>query len=181
MPNPPDPAMRLLDAEGLTLEPQVVAHADEMFRLLSDPRIYEHENQPPESLEWLRQRYTRLETRRSGDGGEQWLNWVVRLPDARLAGYLQASVRPRRDALIAYVLGSEHWGKGIATRAVTAMLAELGSRYGVQTAWAVLKRDNLRSRQLLDRLGFVTATQEEHADLAADADEIAMRRDLAAR
>lgn len=172
--------MRRLEADGLTLEPQVAAHAEEMFRVLRDPRIYEHENQPPESLEWLRQRFTRLETRRSGDGAEQWLNWVVRLPEGHLAGYLQASVRARGDALIAYVLGSEHWGKGIATRAVTAMLGELASRYGVRTAWAVLKRDNLRSRQLLDRLGFVTATQDEHADLAADSDEIAMRRDLAA-
>ncbi len=172
--------MRPIAAEGLVLEPQVAAHAEEMFVLLGDPRIYEHENQPPASLEWLRQRFTRLETRLSGDGSEQWLNWVVRLPDERLAGYLQASVRARGDALIAYVLGSEHWGKGIATRAVTAMLEELAARYGVRTVWAVLKRDNLRSRQLLDRLGFVNATQDEHADLAADADEIAMRRDLPA-
>ncbi len=180
MPNPPNQAMGPLEAEGLTLEPQVAAHAEEMFRLLRDPRIYEHENQPPESLEWLRQRFTRLESRRSADGSEQWLNWVLRLPDGRLAGYVQASVRARGDALVAYVLGSEHWGKGIATRAVAAMLGELSSRYGVRIAWAVLKRDNLRSRQLLDRLEFVPATQDEHAELAADAEEIAMRRDLAA-
>ena len=40
----------------LMLEPQVVAHADEMFVVLSDPAIYEHENEPPASLEWLLER-----------------------------------------------------------------------------------------------------------------------------
>ena len=41
--------MRVVEAPALTLEPQTVAHAEEMFRLLSDPAIYEYENEPPPS------------------------------------------------------------------------------------------------------------------------------------
>lgn len=41
------------------LEPQVAAHASEMFDVLSDPAIYEFENEPPPSEAWLVERYAR--------------------------------------------------------------------------------------------------------------------------
>ena len=62
-----------------------------MFAVLSDRAIYEHENEPPPSLEWLRARFARLESRRSPNANEQWLNWVIRLPTSELAGYVQAA------------------------------------------------------------------------------------------
>ena len=71
-----------------TLEPQVEAHAAAMYGVLSDPAIYEFENEPPQSLQWLTERFRRLERRRSPDGAEQWLNLVIRLPDGALAGYV---------------------------------------------------------------------------------------------
>ena len=73
--------MRTLEAASLKLEPQTVAHAEEMFVVLCDPGIYEYENAPPTSLAWLQARFTRLESRCSADGREQWLNWVIRVPD----------------------------------------------------------------------------------------------------
>src|SRR5262245_56366218 len=90
--------MRVIEAAGVTLEPQVAAHADAMFAVLSDPAIYEHENAPPASADALRDRYRKLETRRSGDGRQEWLNWVVRLADGELTGYVQATVYPDEHA-----------------------------------------------------------------------------------
>src|SRR6266508_2704621 len=110
--------MRAIVADGLTLEPQTAAHAEEMFVVLSDPAIYEYENQPPPSCEWLRERFARLESRRSADGSEQWLNWVIRLPTSELAGYVQATVHADAHAAIAYELSSSHWGRGLARQAV---------------------------------------------------------------
>ncbi|MDB5873902.1 MAG: hypothetical protein JWQ07_3344 [Ramlibacter sp.] len=162
----------------LTLEPQMAAHAGEMFALLSDPAIYEHENEPPVSLDWLRDRFARLESRQSPDGRQLWLNWVIRLPSSELAGYVQATVHPGGRAAIAYVLASRYWGRGLARRAVEAMLGELGKRYQVGTLSAVLKRANVRSLRLLERLGFALATPELHAALEAEPDEILMIRDL---
>src|SRR3954469_245445 len=109
--------MRELRTPRLVLEPQVEAHADAMFELLSDPAIYEYENEPPESLAWLRGRFRKLESRASGDGTEQWLNWVVRF-DRDLAGYVQATIHADRRAGIAYVFASRHWGRGLAREAV---------------------------------------------------------------
>ena len=86
--------MRVVETGSFTLEPQIAAHAEEMFVVLSDPAIYAHENQPPRSLEWLRTRFAKLETRLSADGREQWLNWVIRLPTSELIGYVQATIYP---------------------------------------------------------------------------------------
>lgn len=154
--------MRAIETGGLTLEPQTAAHAEEMFAVLSDPAIYEYENEPPASLQWLRTRFTKLETRVSADGHEQWLNWVIRLPSSELIGYVQATVSAGGRAAIAYELSSAFWGHGFARQAVSAMLSELVERYEVRTFSAVLKRENLRSMRLLERLGFSLASPEQH-------------------
>src|SRR5512132_2186077 len=96
--------MRTIETDALTLEPQVVRHAGEMFAVLNDPAIYEYENAPPASLAALQARYAALESRRSPDGAEDWLNWVVRLPGGAAIGYVQATVRSGGRAAIAYEL-----------------------------------------------------------------------------
>lgn len=168
--------MNTLVVGGLRLEPQVAAHAAAMFEVLSDPAIYEFENRPPASREWLEDRYRRLETRRSADGSEQWLNWVVRLADGRLAGYVQATVRRDGLALVACELASRHWRRGIATAAVGAMLRELAATYGVSVCAAVLKARNVRSRALLQRLAFDDQPLPGVAPVEVEGDEVAMYR-----
>jgi RimJ/RimL family protein N-acetyltransferase len=169
--------VRVIEAPGLTLEPQVAAHAEAMFAVLSDPAIYEHENAPPASLDTLRERYRKLETRRSRDGREQWLNWVVRLPDGELAGYVQATVYPDlRGCDIAYEFASRYWGRGLARTAVEAMIGELAAHYGVGALSAILKRGNERSRRFLERLGFALASPEQHRYRTVADDELLMER-----
>lgn len=166
--------MNTVTTDRLSLEPQTAAHADPMFVVLSDPAIYEYENEPPPSLEWLRERFRKLESRRSSDGQEQWLNWVVRLPTSALIGYVQATVHADGTADVAYELSSAHWGRGLARHAVQAMIDELIANYQVRSVWAVFKRDNQRSMRLLERLGFSLASPEEHVKRQADADELLM-------
>ena len=172
--------MRTLTADGLTLEPQTVAHAAPMFAVLCDPAIYTFENEPPPSPEWLTTRFAKLESRRSADGREQWLNWVVRLPTAELAGYVQATVRADGNAAIAYEFASAYWGRGLASRAVRAMIDELVAAYGVTALYAIAKRANLRSHRLLERLCFARVDDDaQRAILRVEADEVLMWRDVA--
>ena len=166
--------MRLIETATLTLEPQTVAHAEEMFVVLSDPAIYEHENEPPPSLEWLRARFAKLESRQSSDGQDQWLNWVIRLRTGELIGYVQATVYANGRAAIAYELSSAHWGRGLARRAVQAMIAELVEHYQVRDLSAVLKRENLRSLRLLERLGFSLALPKQHVEYQLEPGESLM-------
>src|SRR5207247_7165268 len=73
-------SMRVIATGRLILEPQVAAHADEMFAVLSDPAIYEHENQPPPSIEWLRERFGRPQRPPSAHAPEPSPTRVTRLP-----------------------------------------------------------------------------------------------------
>jgi RimJ/RimL family protein N-acetyltransferase len=173
--------MRTLFASDLTLEPQVAAHAEEMFVVLSDPAIYEFENEPPWSPHEVRQRFEELESRKSPNGQEQWLNWVVRLPTGQLAGYVQATVYPQGRAAVAYEFSSAHWGHGYARRSLEIMFAELAERYAVTQLSAVLKKPNFRSLRLLQRLGFTMATPEEHERREIEHDEHLMLRSLLAQ
>jgi len=171
--------MRVIEAVNLRLEPQAAQHADEMFAVLSDPAIYEYENEPPPSVEWLRERFSKLETRKSSDGREQWLNWVIRIPSSELIGYVQATVYAGGRAHIAYVLCSAYWGQGHARRATEAMIAELARHYGVRDLFAVLKDRNVRSARLLERLGFARASPEHDDALQLELDEVLFcRRDV---
>jgi RimJ/RimL family protein N-acetyltransferase len=169
--------MRSIAAGNVVLEPQIAAHAEEMFAVLGDPAIYEHENEPPATVEWLRERFTRLESRGSADGTQHWLNWVLRLRGAGLIGYVQATVLPTGSAAIAYVLASEHWGRGLAREACQAMIAELAEHYGVVTVYAIFKRRNMRSARLLERLGFAPTTAQA-LGVELERDELLMLRDL---
>ena len=168
--------MRIIATPTLTLEPQTAAHAEEMFAVLCDPAIYEYENEPPPSLDWLRARFAKLEARQSADGQQLWLNWVIRLPTSELIGFVQATVRPNGKAGIAYVLASAYWGRGLARDAVNAMMSELREHNRVRTFSAVLKRENFRSVKLLERLAFSLATVAEHVEYQVELDELLMLR-----
>jgi RimJ/RimL family protein N-acetyltransferase len=146
--------MRPIATPTLRLEPLTAGHAREMFRVLSDPAIYEFENEPPASEEALARRYAMLERRASPDGREAWLNWVIRLPGGELAGYVQATVLASGAAYVAY---------------------ELASLFV-----AVLKARNFRSVGLLRKLGFEPGSAEQCAAFAAEADELTMVRPAAA-
>lgn len=179
LPKTPESPIRLLETSRLVLEPQVVAHADEMFIVLSDPAIYEFENAPPGSIEALRERYRTLEARRSPDGTQLWLNWTVRLKDGGVAiGYVQATVLSDLAALVAYEFNSAWWGRGLAHEAVAAAICGLRQHLGVTRVGAVFKTANERSRRLLARLGMRPAGGGQFPSALAEADESAMALEL---
>lgn len=159
----------------------MAGHAPEMFEVLRDAAIYEFENEPPPSLQWLERRYRQLETRRSPDGSERWLNWVIRLPSGRLAGYVQATVLRESTAYIAYELASRFWRQGIGSAAVTAVLQELVSTYEVHACLAVFKARNFRSVSLLRHLGFASEPPEGLAPVPVEPDEQVMYKQVSDR
>lgn len=164
--------MRTIRTPSCSLEPQLVAHASEMFEVLSDPAIYEFEGEPPPTVERLAEGYRRRESRASPDGTEQWLNWVVRLPSGQLAGYVQATVLRSGASYIGYEFSSKYWRQGLGSSSVRALLDELASTYQVHTIVAVLKKANYRSTGLLRKLAFSSCPEELAAEFEAEADEI---------
>jgi [ribosomal protein S5]-alanine N-acetyltransferase len=149
--------MQTVVTARLVLEPLVEAHADALYPVLCDPRMLEFlDHAPPASLEALRERHRKLESRRSADGREHWLNWalVPREGDVGAIGFVQASVLEDRSAWVAYEVAPSLWGEGLGSEATRAMLEHLGAHYGVVRCLATVDRRNERSWRLLERLGF---------------------------
>jgi RimJ/RimL family protein N-acetyltransferase len=168
--------MKTLRTATCVLEPQVEGHAFDMFVVLSDPAIYEFEGVPPPSIEKLAAGFRRKETRVSPDGREKWLNWVVRLPNSDLAGYVQATVLQSGASLVGYEFASKYWRQGIGSASLVAVLQELVRSYEVHTVVAVLKTANYRSMGLLRYLGFQPGTEEDAHTYEAEQDETVMVR-----
>jgi ribosomal-protein-alanine N-acetyltransferase len=145
-----------LETERLVLEPLVEAHAAELFDGLSDFELYRFIPQdPPTEMSSLRDRFRRLESRRSPSGEERWLNWAARLRDeGSLVGRFEATVRADRTASIAYLVLRRHWRRGYGQEATRAVILELRRSYAAGLVQAEVDTRNAGSTRLLESLGF---------------------------
>ena len=157
--------LSMIETKRLRCEPLTVAHADEMYPVLVDETMYAHvPEKPPSSVAALRTRYEFLRAGRSPDGGERWLNWVLRLREtSELIGFYQATVRPSTCS-IGFVLNPTYWGRGYATEAGLAILTRLFESLGVATVTAEIDPRNSASIRLVRRLGFSFARHDERAN-----------------
>lgn len=163
-PFPADPDEVLL-TERLRLEPVRAELAPLLFDLWQDPDVYRFvPEEPPESVGWLTERYRKLETRQSAHGDEAWLQWAVRLAaEPEYVGRVEATVRPGR-AVLAWLLGSAWWRRGLGTEAVSRVLSHLAGPWGVTEAYVEIDERNAASLGLAARLGFVEVARVEDAD-----------------
>ncbi|MBN8555831.1 MAG: GNAT family N-acetyltransferase [Deltaproteobacteria bacterium] len=145
----------------IELEPIQPRHAKEMFEVLSPQEIYEFiPDTPPKSVAALTERYQKLSLEKSPDGYQIWKNWVIRNIGAdRLIGYIQATIDHKiKEADIVYVLHPASWGQGFAEEACRLMIADLQQNFQLKLLWVKLDSQNIRSVQLMKRLGFQKRT-----------------------
>lgn len=146
-----------LETPRLLLQPRMGSHADAALGLLQDDAIYQwiSMDKPP-SLDWLRQRWTRTESRLSPDGTEAWPIWaIVWRRDGALVGQVDATVDGDRVCTnFGYYLHPSFWNQGLATEAVKATADHLlGS--GVTRLIATVTVGNHASAKVLKKTGFV--------------------------
>ncbi len=155
-----------LETPRLLLEPVNAWHGEPMFAGLKDPLLYTYtSDEPPLSVSALSKRYEKLETRRSGDGQELWLNWAVLERVGGYAGHMQATVSRDTTATVAWRIFAAAQRKGIAAEAATVMLEHLAAT-GVRLAIAFIDTRNTASIRLAERLGFeLIATHEKREKL----------------
>jgi len=139
----------------VVLEPLCAAHARALYPLLADPELWRFtDSEAPSSCEVLAARYTRLESHRSPDGSQIWLNYAIAGEEDGIVGFVQATIENGR-AEIAYVVGARFQHRGYATSAVRKLLAELRDYYAVVTFIASVDERNSASLRLLTHLGFI--------------------------
>jgi RimJ/RimL family protein N-acetyltransferase len=96
----------------------------------------------------------------SPDGGQGWLNWVLRIADGPAVGTLQATVTGS-SAELAWVVGTAHQGRGYAGEAAVAVRDWLRSQ-GIEEFTAHIHPDHAASAGVARRLGLVpTAARQD--------------------
>ena len=88
--------------------------------------------------------------------GSWWMATIERTADGEILG--DVNVRPTfegRSAEIGYNLAREHWGRGYATEAVSALLERLWSAPALTRVQGSIDPDNLASAFVLERTGFL--------------------------
>lgn len=155
-----------LETPRLLLEPVNAWHGEPMFAGLKDPQLYIYtSDEPPSSVRALSQHYEQLESRRSPQGDQLWLNWAVLDRVMGYAGHMQATVNPDSTSLVAWRIFTAFQRSGIAAEAAKAMLDHLAA-IGVSAATAFIDTRNTASIHLAERLGFTcTATHEKREKL----------------
>jgi RimJ/RimL family protein N-acetyltransferase len=140
-----------IQGRRVSLVPLGVEHADELAGLLEDAFV--RDALGVGDVEGLRRRFAAWESRRSPDGDERWLNWVVReRADGRAVGWVQATVRGA-TADIAYALLAAERGRGAASDAVRTMIAWLRAELGVTDLTASIAPGNLASAHVARAVG----------------------------
>lgn len=149
----------------LTVEPLQIEDAMEMVEVLADPALYEFTGGDPPNLEVLEARYA-AQIKGSGLAGEEWLNWAIRLREPRTAvGFVQATVVEDR-AEVAWVVGTQWQGQGIASEAAAAV-ASLLDTTGVSTLVAHIHPDHIASQRVARSIGLANT-----GDVDADGEEV---------
>jgi len=156
----------MITSARLVLEPVTPSHAAAMFTGLRDKRAYRYmPEEPPESVDALRERYGNLASGLSPDGTELWLNWMARHGDVYV-GYVQATViTAARAVLIAYHIFPDMWRRGFGREATAAMLAAVTARHGLVEARAYIDTRNAASIALVESLGFTLRDTIANADV----------------
>lgn len=149
-----------------------------MYVPFSDPALYFFvPADPPATLGALTERFAKLEQRRSPDGTEHWLNWVIERrgaepgksgeADARWPqplGLIEATILPNGHALVGYFTFREFWNQGIASECIPAALDHLQTDYGVRLFRAEADTRNFASVRVLEKCGFHIAETVPQAD-----------------
>lgn len=92
--------------------------------------------------------------RARGDPRPDFYLAIVTAEPGRLIGFVRLGLAGHRGGELGYALRRDHWGRGYATEAA-GLLIDFGfSTLGLHRVQAACGPDNVRSRALLDRLGF---------------------------
>jgi len=162
-----------IETERLLLRPLRVSDAVEMATVLADGSLYEFTGGGPPTVNELELRYRR-QTAGPGRPGEHWLNWIIATnDDGRAAGFVQATV-VGESADLAWVLGTHHQGRGLATEAVVAVCDWLVDT-SVRRIEAHVHPGHEASRALAQRVGMLRTGERDDEGEEIWAAELARR------
>jgi RimJ/RimL family protein N-acetyltransferase len=138
----------------LELPPLAAEHASGLVAAFADPSFRAFVPDEPDTLEGMLARIARIAAGPpQGGAGEVWLNFAVLLA-GRPIGRIEATVQATGVAEIAYLIGPSAGGRGLATEAVEWLVDFVRETWPGIDIYACIAEPNVRSRRLVERLGF---------------------------
>ncbi|MCC6521692.1 MAG: GNAT family N-acetyltransferase [Polyangiaceae bacterium] len=135
--------------------------AHELFRLQTDADVNRYLGRAPPTREESDAKLARIEADVVAFAGITW-GLVPRGPGAGRAGPAIIGTagfwrwdKPHAHAELGYLLAPEHWGRGLVSEAVGAIIAFGFERLGLHRIEANVDPANAASLRVLDKLGFV--------------------------
>lgn len=133
---------------------------------LDDARLHTFTGDEPLDAEQWRARARRLTAAAQRTQGERWLTWTLRLRQGGEAvGFVQATVseaRPR-GAELAWVVGAEHQGRGLAREAADGLVGWLAGE-GIADLSAAIAPGHLASERVAAHLGLEVSGELRNAE-----------------
>jgi ribosomal-protein-alanine N-acetyltransferase len=151
-----DGAFPTLETARLRLTALTPGDARDLFCLLSDPDVTRYMGMAPLQEPGEAADLLRVFGERAAESLE--LRWAIRCRAAgELIGVctLDEPYSTRRRAELGYVVARSRWRQGIATEAVSAVLAHAFGPLGLNRVEALVYAEHSASRALLAKLGFV--------------------------
>ena len=145
----------ILETERLTLTPLTVEDGPRVYRFMSDPEVMAHWDRPPidDPDEVDAAVVAQVAEMARGEA----LYWSLRrTASGEFLGYCELVEIDRRhhQAEAGLTLDNAAWGQGLATEALTAVLAHCASPIGLRRIAARAHVGDARSEHLLQKLGF---------------------------
>jgi len=145
---------RRLATARLVLRPLTLDDLDALFAIGKDPEVVRYTGRPPEaSIDDTRTRHERIATSLDDGSGIRW--GIVRDGEVvGTAGIFRWDPK-HQQAQLGYDLARAHWGQGLMTEALGAVLDDAFVRFELHRVDAHVDPDNVASTRVLAKLGFV--------------------------
>ncbi|MBL9148065.1 MAG: GNAT family N-acetyltransferase [Phycisphaerae bacterium] len=151
MPHPPP--------REISIRPTTAADVPSLFAFECEPAANERAGTKPRDWPTFESRWAEILA--DIDGTRTRVVPRVILADGEVVGAVNISPQGDADA-IGYWIAKEHWGRGIASRAVERMLEE----YTRRPLYATVAAGNAPSLRILEKFGFVIESRERTPETA---------------
>ncbi len=145
--------MRTLATDRLLLRDFTAGDVEAVHAYAADPQVCRYMEWGPNTLEQTHEFVDQMVAAAS-QPERAAINWAVTVGGA-LVGTCMVSVTSvqHRRGEVGYVVAREHWGRGYATEAASAVLAFAWRELGLHRVEATCRPGNLGSQRVLRKLG----------------------------
>lgn len=158
----------ILHTQRLTLRPQEQADSPALFAILSDPQAMRFWSRPALTRLAVAEEIVREQQAAMAQGLCRY--WTV-LEDGDAIGSVDLSLIADGSAELGFLLRRDHWGRGVASEAVAAVVAHglepsgpVGRGLGLDRLAAAIRAENRAAARVLVKSAFTLV--ETRADVA---------------